>query len=107
MKGENDDKLTFPFRGDILVQIVNWRENKCHVEQLIEFNKETDPRGSYGARVTRLAGLWWLLSGRQYQGYGFPDFLSHKFLQFDESRNTQYVSDDDSIHVRVTKITLA
>ena len=104
MKGENDDKLTFPFRGDILVQIVNWRENKRHVEQLIEFNKETDPRGDYGARVTGLAGF---LSGRQYRGYGFPDFLSHEFLEFDESRNTQYVNDDDSIHVRVTKITLA
>ena len=103
MKGENDDSLSFPFCGDILVQIVNWRENKNHAEQLVEFNEKTDPRGEYGARVT---GLPWLLSGRQYQGYGFPNFLSHKFLEFDISRNTQYVSDDDTLHVRIMKITL-
>ena len=103
MKDENDNVLTFPFCGDILIQIVNWRENKNHTEQLIEFNEKTDPRGEYGARVTGLAGL---LSGRQFRGYGFPNFLSHDFLEFDESRNTQYVSDDDSLHIRVMKITL-
>ena len=103
MKGENDNKLTFPFRGDILVQIVNLRENKSHIERLVEFNEKTDPREVYGARVTGLAAL---LSGRQYRGYGFPKFLSHKFLEFDKSRNTQYVSDDDTLHVRIMKITL-
>ena len=103
MKGENDNNLIFPFRGDILIQIINWRENKNHTERLIEFNEKTDPIGVYGARVTGLAA-W--LSGRQYQGYGFPNFLSHNFLEFDESRNSQYVSDDDCLHVRVMKITL-
>ena len=103
MKGDNDNNLTFPFRGDILVQIVNLKENKNHAERLVEFNEKTDPRGEYGARVTGLAGL---LSGRQYRGYGFPNFLSHKFLEFDRSRNTQYVSDDDTVHVRIMKITL-
>ena len=103
MKGENDNNLTFPFHGDILVQIVNWRENKSHVERLVEFNEKTDPKGEYGARVTGLAGF---LSGRQYIGYGFPNFLSHKFLEFDESLNTQYVSDDDTLHIRIMKITL-
>ena len=103
MKGDNDDRLPFPFRGDILVQIVNWRENKNHAERLVEFNEKTDPRGEYGARVTGLAGL---LSGRQYRGYGYPNFLSHKFLEFDRSRNTQYVSDDDTVRVRIMKITV-
>ena len=103
MKGENDNNLTFPFRGDILVQIVNWKEDKNHAERLIEFNEKTDPKGEYGARVAGLAGL---LSGRQYRGYGFPNFLSHKFLEFDRSRNTQYVSDGDTLHIRIMKITL-
>ena len=105
MKGENDNSgnLTFPFRGDILVQIVNQKEDKNHAERLVEFNKKTDPRGEYGAQVTGLAGL---LSGRQYRGYGYPNFLSHKFLEFDRSRNTQYVSDDDTLCVRIMKITV-
>ena len=29
-----------------------------------------------------------------------------QILEFDESRNTQYVSNDDSLHIRVMKITL-
>ena len=103
MKGENDDELTFPFRGNILVQIVNWRENKNHAERLVEFNEKTDPKGEYGARLTGLTGL---LLRRQYRGYGYPNFLSHKILEFDKSRNTQYVSDDDTLHVRIMKITL-
>ena len=98
MKGENDNTLTFPFRGDFLVQIVNLKENKNHAERLVEFNEKTDPKGEYGAQLTGLTGL---LSGRQYRGYGYPNFLSHKFLKFDESRNTQYVSDDDTLHVRI------
>ena len=101
MKGDNDNNLSFPFRGDILVQIVNWRENKSHAERLVEFNEKTDRE--YGARVTGLVGF---LSGIQYRGCGFPNFLSHKFLKFDESRNTQYVSDDDTLHVRIMKVTL-
>ena len=101
MKGENDNNLTFPFRGKILVQIVNLKESKNHAERLVEFNEKTDPKGEYGARLTGLTGL---LSGRQYRGYGYPNFLSHNFLKFDKSRNTQYVSDDDTLHVRILKI---
>ena len=101
MKGENDTILPFPFRGDLLVQIVNQRENKNHAERLVEFNEKTDPKGEYGARLTGLTGL---LSGRQYRGFGFPNFLSHKFLKFDELHNTQYVSDDDILHVKIMKI---
>ena len=48
MKGENDNLLTFPFRGDILVQIYNWRENKSHAERLVEFNEKTDQKESMG-----------------------------------------------------------
>ena len=101
MKGENDNILTFPFRVNILVQIFNLRENKNHAERLVEFNEKTDPKGEYGARVT---GLTELLTGRQYRGYGYPNFLSHKFLEFDESHHTQYISNNDTLHVRILKI---
>ena len=63
----------------------------------------TDLEGKYGACVTGLVALW---SSRQYQGCGFINLLSCKFLEFDESHNTQYVSDDDTLHVRIMKITL-
>ena len=102
MKGENDDSLNFPFRGELLVQVVNVLDkNKNHAEQLIEFNNETDPDGKYGARVAGITT--WFSSGRSFQGYGFPDFLSHDRLGFDEAHSTQYLK-DDSLLFRIVKI---
>ena len=104
MKDENDNKLTFPFHGEILTQISNWKNvNKNHAEQNIIFNEKTYPKGVYGAHFIGLATL---LARRQYHGFGFPNFLSHKYLEFDESCNSQYVSNDDSLHFRIVKLTL-
>ena len=41
----------------------------------------------------------------QISSNGLPVSLTLTiFLEFDESRNTQYVSDDDTLHVRIMKI---
>ena len=34
MKGEHDDKLTWPFRGDITIQLVNQYKGQDHVENI-------------------------------------------------------------------------
>lgn len=36
----------------------------------------------------------------------YNKLLSHNFLEFDESHIIQYVSDDDSLHISVMKITI-
>ena len=36
MKNENDDNLKWPFGGDITIQLLNWREDKGHVEGILD-----------------------------------------------------------------------
>ena len=101
-KGDYDNQLKFPFRGKIVVQIVNHLDaNKKHVEKMIEFTDKTDPEERYGARVTGLTTIFG--SGHSHQGYGYHDMLRHEFLESDEVHNTQYLL-NDTVIVRVTEI---
>ena len=42
MKGEYDQVLTWPFKCDITIQVINWREDKGHVEKTVHFNDSID-----------------------------------------------------------------
>ena len=42
MKGENDDGLKWPFKGYVAIRLLNWKEDKQHVECIIEFNENKD-----------------------------------------------------------------
>ena len=95
--GNNDNELSFPFRGKIIVQIVNQLQPyalKNHVEKTIEFTDKTDPEERFGAKVTGLTRFFG--AGHSHQGFGYHDMLRHEFL-------TQYLK-GDSLIVRVTKI---
>ena len=50
MKGEYDSVLDWPFEGDIIMELINWREDKNHLSHTIVFNHNTDPEHS--SRVT-------------------------------------------------------
>ena len=39
MKGERDDTLAWPFTSDVVVEILNWREDKNHQEYILSFHK--------------------------------------------------------------------
>ena len=93
LKGENDNKLKFPFRGELLVQLLNSRGDHFNVEQSVMFDERNDPDGKYGGQVR--------FFGRAIYGYGFDDFICHDVLEFRESTNTQYLRDDDSLHFRI------
>ena len=41
MKGINDETLKWPFTAEILNRLLNWRENKGHVKDIISFNDNT------------------------------------------------------------------
>ena len=103
VKGENDSQLSFPFRGRLVVQIINCIEDKHHAQIPIDINDTTDPNGKTGARVKTLS-LDNLINGRSYNGLGFPNFLRHDYLGFNEDSNTQYVNNDDELMIRVEKV---
>lgn len=104
MKGEYDSQLNWPFRGTIVVQILNVRDDhKGHVERPVSFTQTTDPKGKYGAQVAGFTT--WFSSGHSFEGYGYHDMLLHKYLDYNEKHNTQYLS-DDVLKLRITKIEL-
>lgn len=100
--GDYDNVLPFPFRGKIIVQIVNRLDTlRNHIEKMIEFTDKTDPEERFGAKVTGLTRYFG--SGHSHQGFGYHDMLRHEFLKFDLKHRTEYLK-DDSLIVRVTKI---
>ena len=88
MKGQHDDHLKWPFTGTIVIEILNWREDKGHFKQVYSI----DPNDKL-KRVTE---------GEYGKDFGFFKFISHAALPFDSSTNTQYLK-DDCICVRVRK----
>ena len=95
MKGENDAKLEWPFKGQIIVRLLNWREDKQHIEKVINFSDD-DPLQSC-SRV---------IEGEKASiGLGYDRFVSHGDLDYGPEENTEYLC-DDMLCFQVYKITL-
>ena len=88
MKGQHDDHLEWPFTGTIIIEVLNWLEDKRHFKQIFSI----DPNDGF-ARVTE---------GEYGKDFGFYKFISHASLSFNSSTNTQYLK-DDCIRIRVHK----
>ena len=83
MKGEFDDQLKWPFRGDITIRLLNSPENTYH-EQLVHFHERIHPRVS--GRVIK--------GDKGIQGFGVDRFILQTALSFG------YVQ-DNSLRFRV------
>ena len=88
MKGEHDDHLNWPFKGKIVVEMVNWREDKGHHEVTFEIdtiNKVTDESRDRGPR------------------FGNQQFISHSSLPYNPTTNTEYLQ-DECLRLRVKSV---
>ena len=83
MKGEYDHMLTWPFKCDITIRLLNWREDKGHVEEILDFNDSDDIK--YRKRV--MQGV------RATDGLGY-DFISHSDLYYNITNNSEYINND-------------
>ena len=83
MKGEYDHMLTWPFMCDITIQLLNWREDKGHVEKTVHFNDNIDIK--HRERV---------MEGDTAPGWGIGQFISHSDLYYNITNNTEYVNND-------------
>ena len=81
MKGENDDCLGWPFKGSVTVNLLNWKEDRNHLEHTFSTTSATDPQSF--KRVT--SGV--RASGEMYQ----RRYIAHKELDFNGEKNTHYV----------------
>ena len=83
LKGKNDDKLEWPFEGVIMVEILNWKEDKNHYSVAICLDRCKDPDGRHTSHVG---------SQKAAPGYGIPQFISHTDLA--PTTSTKYLLDD-------------
>ena len=93
MRGEFDNNLKWPFRGDIVLQLCNQLEDKRHRGDTIDFSKTTDPKVIN--RVTN--------GERTESGRGTPVFIAHNDLNFNAANNCQYLK-DDCLHFRIITV---
>ena len=90
MRGEYDDRLVWPFRGDITIQLLNWSSDQYHIGMTVKFNDKSPV--SSCSRVT---------SGERAKcgcEEGFFSLLGSKY--------DIYVK-DDTVKLKVTKVVVA
>ena len=93
MKGEFDDSLKWPFKGDITLQLLDWAKDEVHCEKVISFNDKVDLDVS--GRVAK--------EGRAEFGWGHPEFVSHAELASGRAKKIEYLR-NNSLKFRVPKI---
>ena len=121
MRGEHDDQLKWPFRGDITVQLLNQRRGQEHVEHTITFGNDwrfgvpmRTPRRSYGPQrglfelqmnlvqmAHPLAAPRFSREDIQEESW-IPRFISHSAVE-SNTWTTQYLH-NDCLKWRVTNI---
>ena len=84
MKGPMDDFLLWPFCGDVVVELLNWKEDNGHHRGVIELSSNVS--NSACSRV--------ITGERGSEAWGYLRFIKHSSLEYNPSKNTQYLQDD-------------
>ena len=102
MSGENDQKLQWPFRGKIKLQLLNQRADRKHIDGEIDFSilgKE-----DAGARVSGGLGV---PSGTAAEiGKGVVQLVKHEDLNYSPDRGTEYLR-EDAVLIHVKEVIVA
>jgi TNF receptor-associated factor 4 len=96
MKGDNDDKLGWPFRGAVTIQLINQLRDGDHHVQTSDFNDRTPLQ--YCRRVT--------LGERAGQGWGKSLFIAKSELVYDSKKQIQYLK-DDCLKFQISSVTFS
>jgi outer membrane murein-binding lipoprotein Lpp len=92
MRGEHDEGLGWPFRGDIHIHIQNQLRDNYHYMKVIKYD---DTTGENKARK--------VVTGHMNYLHGFNQFIAHKDLGLDQANNCQYLK-GDAIDFEVTVV---
>ena len=82
MKGDNDDSLTWPFIGEVVVEILNQLEDNNHHKATVSFPADN------------VASKRVVDGERAPTGWGWAKFLSHVDLDYQPDKNCQYLLND-------------
>ena len=80
MKGQRDSSLKWPFTGTIIVEILNWLENKEHCKRTISIDKSD--------KINRVS------KGEYGKDHGLFKFVPHSSLSYNPTTNTLYLHED-------------
>ena len=92
MRGEHDDQLKWPFRGDITIQLLNQRRDRGHREPTLPFDDRTDNK--YAGRVVG--------QERTTSGWGYREFIAQNELS---TKDKEYLT-NDCLKFRISNITV-
>ena len=90
LPGEYDDALEWPFRGEVIVELLNQAEDKNHKKHTIKYNK-----------LTLVGSKERVAQGGRGGGWGCPEFIPHSELDYNSNTNCHYLK-DDCLYFRVT-----
>ena len=92
MKGEYDESLNWPLNSEITIQLLNWREDKAHVETIVDHYN-----ASIAARTRVVDGDTTPWSRFIHQ------VVPHMELPYNADNNTEYLH-NDTLCFRVSKV---
>ena len=81
LKGDNDDKLSWPFVGEVTITLLNQLEDKNHFSKTVNILAEDKMK----------AGIY---------DVDYSKFIRHSKLGYNTNKNTQYLK-DDTLYFRV------
>ena len=84
MRGEHDDALPWPVEADVVLEMLNWRENKNHKRCIVPLNQTVDFKCTSRVPIDGVAEM--------SQGWG--TFAAHSSLSYNATANTQYLNED-------------
>ncbi len=86
MKGDNDDILSWPFTGTVIVELLNQLKDKYHYKTTTTF-------------PANVAASWRIMNDERADGIGWGclRFISHTALDYNVKTKTQYLKDDSLV----------
>ena len=102
MRGEYDDNLKWPFKGEVRVQLLNQRGNHSHFEKaLLRLSHYQESLDGFDQSIfARVVGCKIAM-----EGWGYPQFIAHTKLRHIPVRDYQYLM-NDCLKFRITEIEL-
>ena len=91
MCGKNDDNLSWPFKGEVTITLLNQLQDKNHYTNTVTYQRRKNDEAN-----RRIIGR-----DRGSVGYGWAKFISHNRLYYHAKQNCQYLK-DDCLYFRIT-----
>ena len=81
LKSDNDHNLVWPFQADIVVELINWRQNARHYNHTISFNGQTPDQCK--SRIITALNCW-----------GTNKLILCSKLNYNNTTNIEYLQND-------------